>query len=157
MSLRRHKRSGPSSYLTGPLVLCNPNKKQKPLPLVARALVRVSPILCKAHNWWPLTTHQVSAQSIQPLPRYKKRGAHVRTCTCTPTLTSVKREANRSLTANQISAQSVQPFPRYGKGNTSAREHVQMYPTHDLSNMHHGLVSKHTLNLVTVGLSIPEL
>ena len=40
LSLRRHKRSGPSSHLTGPLALCNPNEKQKPPPLIL------------AYVWW---------------------------------------------------------------------------------------------------------
>ena len=33
----------------------------------------------------------------------------------------------------------------------------EMYPTHDLRYIHRGLVSKDTPNLVTIGLSIPEL
>ena len=40
--------------------------------------------------------------------------------------------ADGYLATCQISTQSVQSFPRYGKGGTSARAHVQMYPTHDL-------------------------
>ena len=40
---------------------------------------------------------------------------------------------------------------------TCARVHVQMYPIHGLCNMHRGLVSNHTTNLVTISQSIPEL
>ena len=79
------------------------------------------------------------------------------TCTCTPPLSFVKRQANRSLNTNRSSARSVQTFPRYGKGGTSAGALVQMYATHDLCNMHRDLASKHKPNLVTIGISIPEL
>ena len=101
-----------------------------------------------------LTTHRISAQSVQPFRRYAKRGAHVHLCS---TMNFARSLASGSLTTHQISAQSVLPFPRYGKGGTSARAHVQMYPTHDLCNMHRGLVSKHTPNFVTISPSIPEL
>ena len=57
--------------------------------------------------------------------------AHVRTCTCTTSLTFVKRQTNGSLTTHQISAQSVQPFPRYLKGvRTCARAAI---PHHRLT------------------------
>ena len=51
----------------------------------------------------------------------RKRGLHVRTCSSTRPVTSVKRLGNVSLTTYQISAQSVQPFPRCRQGGTSAR------------------------------------
>ena len=36
-------------------------------------------------------------------------------------------------------------------------ERVQMYPAHNLYNMHRGLVSKHIPKFVTIGPSIPVL
>ena len=47
----------------------------------------------------------------------------------TPPLFYAKRLCNESLTEHQTSAQSVQPFARYESGGSSARAHVQMYPT----------------------------
>ena len=120
---------------------------------VTRAFVRISsiyiyppiPHICvKRIACGPLTTHQISTQSVQPFPRY---GNEVRTCTCNTPLAFVKCQTNGSLTPNQISAQSIQPFPRHGKVGyicTCARAGVST--THDLCNMHRGLVSKHTPN-----------
>ena len=76
----------------------------------------------------PLTTHQVSAQSIQPFPRYEKR------CACAhvhlhPTITFSKVTSYWVSNYKPDFSQSVQPFPRCGKGGASARAHVQMYPT----------------------------
>ena len=39
----------------------------------------------------------------------------MRKCTCTPPLTFVKCQTNKSLTTHLISAQSVRPFPRFRK------------------------------------------
>ena len=107
------------------------------------------------------TNHTPSFSAIcRAVPEIRKRGAHVRRCTCTPPLTFVKRQANGSLATNQISAQSVQPLPRYGKGGASARAQVctvSFTPPMTCVNMHRVLVSKHTPSLVTIGLSIPEL
>ena len=49
------------------------------------------------------------------------------------------------------------PSSRHRNTEKGARAHVQMYPTHDLFSMHRCLVSKHTPDLVTIGLAIPEL
>ena len=78
---------------------------------------------------------------------------------CAPPLTFVKSLADRPLTTYKISTQSFKLFPRYGKwGYLHLRgAHVQMDPTHDLCNMHPGLVCNHTSNLVTIGRAIPEL
>ena len=46
----------------------------------------------------------------------RKGGAHLRTCSCAPLLTSTKSMANEFLTTYRISAQSVQPFLRCRKG-----------------------------------------
>ena len=84
--------------------------------------------MCSCTNW-SLPTNIPNFSAVRPtVPKIRKRGAHVRTCRCTPPLSSVKRIANWSLTTHQISAQSVQPFPRYGtQGNiyTCARAHVR--------------------------------
>ena len=79
----------------------------------------------------PLSTHQISVQSVQPFPRYgtgKGTAARAHMLTCSSTLrvklhvrtyltsTFVKRLAIGSLTTNQISAQFVPPFSRYEKG-----------------------------------------
>ena len=40
---------------------------------------------------------------------------------------------------------------------TLAYAHMQIYPTHDLCNMHRCLVSKQTPNLVTIDQAVPEL
>ena len=53
---------------------------------VTHTLVEVPPTLCTRLASGPLTTHQISTQSVQPYPRY---GMGVRTCACTPPLTSV--------------------------------------------------------------------
>ena len=116
----------------------------------------------------PLTTHQFSAQSVQPFIR--KWGAHMLTCTVThtPALTSVKHLANGSLCKMlnkwvstripkfsaicttffeipKIGWTDVQPFPRYVKGGSSARAHVRTGRcTPPMCDMHRCLVSKHT-------------
>ena len=38
LSLRGHKRSGPSIHPPGPLGVCNPNENQKPPPLLVRSV-----------------------------------------------------------------------------------------------------------------------
>ena len=74
-----------------------------------------------------LTTHQISAHSVQLSQRYEK-GTHLHmpcgTCRCAPPFTFVKCLANGSLTTHQISAQSVQSFQRYRIG---AHLHVHMF------------------------------
>ena len=92
---------------------------------VTRALVHIYSILWKAHSYWS-SNHTQSFSAIRTaVPEKRKRGAHVSTCTCTPPLTFVNRQANGSLTTNQILEQSVQPFPRYRKGGISAGAHVR--------------------------------
>ena len=120
--------------------------------------VRISPFCVKRIASGPLITHQVSVQSVPPFPRYGKGGtsarAHMRTCRCTRSMTSIKGIATWSLTTYRISAQPVQPFPRHGKG---AHLHVRTcaranYSTHDLCYMHRYLVTHahqfctHTIN-----------
>ena len=88
---------------------------------------------CWSHNYTP------NFCTIRPtVLEIRKRGAHVRTCSCIPSSTSAKCPAKGSLTAYQISAQSVQPLARYERG---AHLHVRAcahtdYHTHDLCNMH---------------------
>ena len=65
----------------------------------------------------PLATHQVSAQSVQPSPRY---GKGVRTCTCTPTINFCKTPSEWVSNHKQVSTQSIQLFPRYEKGGARA-------------------------------------
>ena len=57
----------------------------------------------------------------------------------------------------QIEGSVVSEIWKRGHICTCERAQVQMYPTYDLCNMHCGLVSKHTPNLVTFGPYIPEL
>ena len=61
-----------------------------------------------------LTTHQLSAQSVRPVPRCGKRGistrAHVRTCRCTPPMTCLVYIAVRSRNTHQIWSQWAEPF-----------------------------------------------
>ena len=83
----------------------------------ARAHVQCAPLVItiKRSAVGPITTTNFS--TIRPaVPEIRKRCAHVRTCSCTPSSTFVKRLANGYLNTYQISTQSVQPFPRPGKG-----------------------------------------
>ena len=90
-----------------------------------RVLVRIYPIICKAHCWWS-TNQTPSFSAIRCSFRDTEKGARTcHTCTCIPPLTFVERQANGSLITNQISAHSVQPFPRYAKGDISPRAHVR--------------------------------
>ena len=69
------------------------------------------------------STHIPNSRAIRPaVPETRKRGTHLRTCRCTPSLVCAHCLANWSLTIYQISAQYVQSFPRNGKGvRTCAR------------------------------------
>ena len=76
----------------------------------------------ETHCCWSYN-HTPNFGTICPaVPEIRKRGAHMRTCCCTPSSTCVKRLANWSLTMCQRSAQSVHPLPKYGKG---AHMHVR--------------------------------
>ena len=106
----------------------------------------------------PLTTHLISAQSVQLFPIWKK-GAHFRVCCCTqPRL--VKRSANGSLTTGHVSAHSVRPFRDAEKG---AHLHVRtgrcaFSSTCVIKSSLLALfVSRRTTNLVAIGRAIPEL
>ena len=69
-----------------------------------------------------------------------------------PNTNFVKHLANGSLTTNQILAQSAQPFPRHGKGaRTSARAHVQIYPTEDfLKRLANGSLTTYQISAQSV-------
>ena len=60
--LRRHKWSGPSGHLPGPLGVCNPNEKQKPPPLPVTVWIHAS--LPWAH---PYTTRQIFSSVLLSL------------------------------------------------------------------------------------------
>ena len=139
----------PPKYASDTKFQHNPSSRSRDTDAIRDAHVHLYPTVhfYKTQTNGFLTTYHISAQSIQPFPRYGKR---VRTCSSTPSPTFVKRLANGSLTTYQI------------QHNPSSRlrdTHVRMYPSHDLCNciMHRYLVSNYTPNLVTVGRAIPEL
>ena len=86
---------------------------------VASAFVWTPPFCVKRLSG-PLTTTTFSANRPAVLEIWK-RGAQVRTFSCTPPFTFVKRQANESLITSQISVQSFHPFPRYEKGVCTCR------------------------------------
>ena len=126
---------------------------------VTLALVQYLPSCVKCIATGPLmhamTVKCIAASTVPnfsasrtAVPEIRKMDAHMLTCSCilrvqlhVRTSTFVKHLANGSLITYQISAQSIQPFPRYGKGGTPARAHVQVYPIHDLCNVHRYFVS----------------
>ena len=68
-----------------------------------------------------LFTHKIWTRSNQPFARSGKRGAHVRTCRCTPPQTCVKLLSNKSLCTHKIWTQFAQPFARSGKRGVHVR------------------------------------
>ena len=87
--------------------------------------------ICKTHNFWS-SNHTPNFSDIRPaVLELRKRGTHVRMCSCTTPLTFIKLLAIRLPTTYRISAQSIQLFPKYGKRGhicACAREHVQCTP-----------------------------
>ena len=84
-------------------------------------------ITVKAKSWWS-PSHTPNFNAIRPyVPEIRKGGTHVRTCTCSPPITSVKRLANGSLSTYKTLAQSIQLFRDKKKG--WARACVQLCPT----------------------------
>ena len=121
-------------------------------------LGRYPPSCVKRIASGPLTTHQISAQSVHSFQRYRKGAC---TCTrtrvvCTPPLASGKRLTYGSLTTHQISAQSVQPFPNYEKGvRTFAR--AAMHHPNFCKKKPRKWVTNHIPNFSAIRAAVPEI
>ena len=70
---------------------------------VARALVQISPILCKTLSYW-FPSRTLSFSEVRPTVLEIQKRGHMRTYLCTLSSTFVKCFANGSLTTYQISA-----------------------------------------------------
>ena len=73
-----------------------------------------TPDFCKTPATWSPTTHKISAQSVQPFPRYGTLGyIHLRTCRCDPIMSCGISIATWPQSTHQIWWQSAHPLLSY--------------------------------------------
>ena len=111
---------------------------------------------CKTPNQWVSKPNQISAQYVQPFPKYEKG---VRTCARAAVPHSRLLQKKSCLMGLEpLTEFQRNPSSRFRdteKGGTSALAHVRMWPTNELCIMCSYLISKRTPNSVTIGRGIP--
>ena len=113
--------------------------------------------LHNTHGYW-VPYHPPTFSRMRPaVPEIWKRGAHVRTCRCTPPMTCGKQMVNDPKPTHQISTQSAKLFLRCRKAVCNVRTCRDTYPTHDLRKVHSSWPTTHPPNLNTIGQAIPEI